>query len=235
MIRTAIVEDNSADAARLKALLAHYTEENRQSFHVDVFQDSLGFLHQYQEPYDLIFMDIELPGINGMETARRLRKLDSLATLIFVTNMAQYALHGYEVNALDFVLKPVSYAPFAMKLKRAVRNVQRHSDVELNLVTVDGFVRISASQVLYVEVQKHYLTYHTEEGTFTVRETMKVAAERLAPLHFARCSNSYLVNLRHVTMVQENTVRVGQTLLSISRSRKADFLKYLASYLGGTV
>lgn len=235
MLRTAIVEDNASDAQKIYDILMRYTDEAGLRFHVDIYQDPLDFLQNYKAQYELIFMDIELPNITGMEAARRLREIDSLVTLIFVTNMAQYALNGYEVDALDFVLKPVRYDPFVMKLKKAVRNVKRVTHKELYLNAVGGYKRLLISQILYIEVQKHYLTYHTEEGEFTVRGTMKAAEEKLLDENFVRCSNSYLVNLRHVTMVQKNFVEVGADLLPISRSLKADFLKKLTSYLGGSI
>lgn len=234
MFRVAIVEDNPSDVQRLRDLLEQYTKEYGDRFQVSEFDHPRPFLNQYRQAYDLIFMDIELPELNGMETARQLRQMDTVTTLIFITNMAQYALHGYEVGALDYVLKPVRYATFAMKLKKAVRNIQKLSDTTIDLVMPSGFARIAVSQLLYVEVQKHYLTYHTEDASYTVRETMKDAEQRLIPLHFLRCNNCYLVNLRHVTGVYENTVLIGNVKLQISRPRRSDFLKGLTDYLGGS-
>lgn len=235
MIRVAIVEDSRSDADRLCALLEQYTKEHGDHFQVTVFEQSKTFLTQYRQPYDLVFMDIELPDLDGMEAARALRQLDALVTLIFVTNMAQYALHGYEVGALDFVLKPVRYSTFSMKLKKAIRTIQKFNDTELNLIMPNGFARVASSQVLYVEVRKHYLTYHTEETSYTVRGTMNEAEQRLTTLHFLRCNNCYLVNLRHVTAVRENEVLLGDLSLQISRPRRGAFLKGLTDYLGGNV
>lgn len=234
MIRTAIIEDNPVDARELSQLLQRYTSENGDVFQVTLYESADSFLAQYQ-PYDLIFMDIELPGQNGMDAARRLRQKDTLATLIFITNMAQYALHGYEVDALDFILKPVQYATLSMKLKKALRNIRTHSDIQLSLMTTSGFVRISASEMLYVEVRKHYLTYYTETDAYTARGAMKSAEQELNPLHFVRCNNCYLVNLRHVRAVQGNDIVVGTVSLQMSRSRRADFLRQLADYLGGSL
>lgn len=235
MYRVAVVEDNPADSQNLQTMLRQYSKEHGVLFEVEIFSRPDRFLVSYGQSFDLVFMDIELPEMDGMETARRLREVDSLVTLIFVTNMAQYALNGYEVDALDFVLKPVSYASFAMKLKRAVKNIRKLKDTELHLVLSNGFIRLPASQILYAEVQKHYLTYHTEEEDYTVRGSMKEAEERLNSLHFLRCNNCYLVNLRRVTAVQDSIVTVGNVPLQISRPRRAAFLKGLTDYLGGNI
>ena len=235
MYRVAVVEDSPADSQKLQAMLKRYSEEYGVLFEVEAFSRPDRFLASCGRSFDLVFMDIELPEMDGMETARRLREIDSLVTLIFVTNMAQYALNGYEVAALDFVLKPVSYASFAMKLKRAIKNIRKLEDTELHLTLPNGFIRLPVSQVLYAEVQKHYLTYHTEKEAYTVRGSMKEAEERLVPLHFLRCNNCYLVNLRRVTAVQDNTVRLENVSLQISRPRRAAFLKGLTDYLGGNI
>ncbi len=235
MYRVAIVEDSSEDAGRLRSLLIRYGKETAIQFHIQLFDNPLEFLARFREDFDLVLMDIELPGLNGMETARRMRESDSAVTLIFVTNMAQYALNGYEVGALDFVLKPVSYAPFAMKLRKAVRNIDKLKNEDILLFPSNGFVRISVSGIFYVEVQKHYLTYHTEQGDYVVRESMKAAEEKLSRYHFLRCNNCYLVNLRQVTAVDGNMVMVGGMTLQISRPRRGEFLKSLTDYLGGSI
>lgn len=235
MYRVAIVEDSPDDARHLNSLLARYGEKTKTQFHIQVFERPLGFLTQCREGFDLVVMDIEQPELDGMETARRLRECDPAVTLIFVTNMAQYALNGYEVGALDFVLKPVGYAPFAMKLRKAIRNIDKLRDADILLFPATGFVRMPVSRIFYVEVQKHYLTYHTDEGDYVVRESMKAAEEALSQYHFLRCNNCYLVNLRQVTAVDGNVVRVGGVPLQISRPRRAEFLKGLTDYLGGSV
>ena len=234
MIRTAIVEDDAQDAALLQQLLQRFSEESGQDFSVQRYSSAESFL---QEPrsYDLIFMDIEMSGLNGMQAAYKLREFDSQTTLIFVTNMAQYALHGYDVDALDFILKPLQYGSFCMKMKKAVSNIAKKRDTVLTLALSNGFVRVAASQIYYVEVQKHYLTYHAETGDYTVRDSMRSVEEKLQSMHFLRCNNCYLVNLRRVVGVSDHTVQVGPHTLQISRPRHAAFLKGLADYLGGNL
>lgn len=112
-------------------------------------------------------MDIELPDGNGMEIARRLRKTNKRTLIIFVTNLAQYAVKGYEVRAFDFVVKPVSYYNFMLKFSAALDNLELNKDTEIWIKSKEGRVRLPASRIIYVEVLKHYLTYHTKDGDST--------------------------------------------------------------------
>ena len=107
MYKFAIVEDNEAAAEKLAGFLERYANENNEVFEIIKFHDALDFLDGYRTVYDAVFMDIEMPGIDGMEAAHRLRRLDQKVILVFVTNMASYAVKGYEVNATDYIVKPV--------------------------------------------------------------------------------------------------------------------------------
>lgn len=234
-MRVAIVEDSPRDRTQLHNCLDRASTELKESFTVTEFEDGVAFLEAYGAGFDLVFLDIEMPHLDGMDTATELRKIDPDVILIFVTNMAQYALRGYDVGALDFILKPIAYYPFAMKLKRALRQIRRFSDEMLILKTPDGLVRISVSRIHYIEVRGHLLTYHTDDESYTVRETLGAVEKRLEGYHFSRCSNSYLINLKHFTALCGNQVFVGEISLPISRSRKVEFTSELAQYLGGSV
>ena len=109
MLRCAIVEDSPRELEHLKECLARYSAERDIPLETTAFGDAASFLEHYRADYDIVFMDIELPGINGMEAAHRLREIDRQVILIFVTNMAQFAVKGYEVDALDYIIKPAQY------------------------------------------------------------------------------------------------------------------------------
>jgi len=235
MFRVAVVEDNPSDAEILCSILDQYAVEQRIQFQTILYPNPLDFLESYCSGYDIVFLDIEMPGIDGINTAKQLCEIDEDVILIFVTNMAQYALHGYEVNALDYVLKPLNYHTFALKLKKALKRLNRRKFPMVELNTTDGYVRVPASTVMYIEVANHYLTYHTENASYKVRASMKTAETQLCPFHFVRCNNCYLINLLHVTGVQDNIVFIGQTPLQISRPRRTAFLRALANYMGGSV
>ena len=116
LIRIAIVEDEPTERDRIKVYLEEIAQEDQTQFDIEQYSSGMAFVMRGMKDYDLVLMDIDMPNLNGIETAKALRKVDQSATLIFVTNMAQYAISGYEVNAVDFILKPVNRYSFAIKI-----------------------------------------------------------------------------------------------------------------------
>lgn len=231
MKNIAIVEDDCAAAEQISVFLEKFFAE--EPVHVNRFTASIQFLTNYKGEYDIVFMDIELPDLNGMETARKLRELDKKVAIIFVTNMAQFAVKGYEVGALDFIVKPLTYYNFALKLKRAAEYLRANEDAKVFVHVDDGFVTLNLSDIRYVEIIKHKIIYHTVHGDYHTYGTLKKIEESLAEHHFIRCNYCYLVNLRYVTSVRGFTAYVGEEELQISHPRRKEFLHALNDYFGG--
>ena len=188
-----------------------------------------------QSPADVLFLDIEMPELGGMDAAERIRTVDPDVVLVFVTNMAQYAIRGYEVDALDFVLKPVNYYQFSTKLARALQRVQRRKGGQIALQTAGGVQLLNTEDIYWLETRDRMLHYHTSTGVWSVRSSLQNAEKQLAPYHFAKCNQCYLVNLRYVRAVQNDMVQVGEDRLEISRRQRAAFLAAVAAYVGGAM
>ena len=232
MLNIAIVEDDPQAAGLLVSLsgpLRPGAGDRLQQRHL---QQRGGVSHGYKASFDLVFMDIELPGLDGMEAARRLREVDRSVVLIFVTNMANFAVKGYEVDALDFIVKPVAYFPFSIKLDRAVKRLESRQERELLVPAEDGVVCLKCSEVTYIEVMQHRITYHTRDKSYAGYGSLKKIEPLLPEKAFVRCNSCYVVNLRYVRQVKDFSVLVGEDWLTISHARRKPFLSALNEYIG---
>ena len=232
-IVVAIVDDDEVIIQTLRTYLTQIEGEEGITFATCFFSDGADFIKDYQPMYDIILMDVEMPKLNGLEAAQIIREKDIDTVLIFVTNMAQYALRGYEVDAIDYIIKPVSYYEFYIKIKKAMRFISKIKSKTITIDTVDGFVKVFSSDIYYIEVQKHYLTYHTKKGSFVSRGIFKEIEESLEPFHFARIHKSYLINMTHIGSLKAGTVTVESVELPIGRAYKEDLMQRFARYVGG--
>ena len=188
MIRIAVVEDLEDEARQLTKCIEQYGREKNEVFAVERFSDGLAFMEGYEPRYDIIFMDINMPLMSGLSAAKRLRVVDPSVCLIFVTQMAQYALNGYEVGASDYILKPVTYGSFALRFDRAVASAKGRQHHAVLLKTQSGLSRIDTNSICYVEVNKHLVVYHTVNGDLESWESLKSVEEKLGPLAGSRLS-----------------------------------------------
>lgn len=229
MLRVAVVEDNAAERKRIQDNLLALPEK----MEIDTFVSGMAFAIGEMKNYDIVLMDIDMPGMNGIETAKRLRAVNKSAVLVFVTNMVQFAIAGYEVEALDFIVKPINPYSFALKIKRAICRTAKRSEDELTVRTDNVLHRVPILSIRYVEVSGHYITYHTSSGVYQEYATMKDVKERLSQHPFAQCSQSYLVNLKYITSVSREKVVVEDTPIFISRRMRAEFLDAVGRFFGG--
>lgn len=235
MIRIAIAEDEADCAEQLRQYLDTYAKEYHQELEVTVYPHGQALLDSFRGQFDLLLLDIEMPYVDGMTTAERIRIRDPEVIIVFITNMSQYAIRGYEVDALDYILKPVSYFSFSQRINRAISRVKSRSKHYIIVAVKGGAKKLDTDTIYFVESQGHNLTFHTQSGSYTMGGTMKEIEEKLVPFHFFRCNKGYLVGLQHVDSIQDGCAIVAGQRLLISRGRKNEFLEALANYMGGVM
>lgn len=221
-----IVEDEIREREKMKEYISRFAKETGDTFDVFEYSDGLSFLDDYKFEHDIVFMDIKMPYIDGMETAKRLRSLDDKVVLVFVTNMAQFAVAGYEVDASGFVVKPFSYVNFSMKLERAVEKVKNNGKRYIMVKGRNSLRKVRYDDIRYVEVMNHSLVWHTRNGVERSTGSLKSLSDEFGD-GFAFCNSCYLVNLKYCEEVIGYTVVVDGEKLQISRPKRASFLKAL--------
>jgi DNA-binding LytR/AlgR family response regulator len=232
MIKIAIVEDESSYARQLVDFLEQYEKDHEEAIQLTVFSDGDEIVHRYKAQFDIILMDIEMKFVDGMSAAEEIRRMDSEVIIIFITNMAQYAIRGYAVDALDYVLKPVSYFAFSQRLARAINRMKKRETKMISISVRGGTVRLDAANIYYIESQGHNLIFYTSTGSYEAVGTMRDAEEKLTDLNFFRGNKGYLINLSHVEGVREGCAIVKGSSLLLSRARKKVFMEALTRYWG---
>lgn len=233
-MRVAVIDDELQERKRMQEYFDRFAAENAMSFQVDCYADGDSLLKAYgEDSYTLLVFDIDMPGRSGIDTARLIREKDEDVTILFVTNMAQYAINGYEVQAVDYIIKPIGYYDFAMKLRRALRRISRNQGEKILVHTADGDAALRIADITYVEVMGHYIIYHTLSGVYRTRGSMKENEGILKAHQFSRAHKSFLVNLAHLENIQRSDVVVAGDTIPLGRSFKESIMQDYMQYLRG--
>ena len=232
------IEDDAGDERSLEDALERYGKEVGEEFSVTWLSDAEGFISS-RRSFDLVFMDIQLAGnLDGMEAAELFRTYDDATPLIFVTDLASYAVRGYAVDAIDFIVKPISYPNFAMRMDRTMRILSRSRGASVPVPFAGGERLVRVSDIVYVEVTRHVLHYHIagEQGEFVQRGNLNSLERSLPPELFVRTSSSHLANMNHIQTVRSDEIVMDTgDVIRITRSCKASAQECIARFVGGTI
>ena len=238
MHKVLIVEDYADEADVLRDAVMRYGEKRGLEFEIETSPVATA-LARGNRTFDLVFLDIELPGINGMEAAELMRSYDPDTPLIFTTSLAQYAVRGYEVGAAGFIVKPITQPKLEMALDKVVGRLSRAGAGRIVLQVGGGVRVIPLRELYYVELLRHDLAFHltTDDEPLMLRGTIRQimeAAEKDGPL--LQISSGCVVNMDYVRLMQGSRVSMANgDLLPLSRSRRREAIERFSAYLGGTL
>lgn len=237
MIQIAIVEDEVRNAQLLQQFVGRYQKENGGEFHTTHFSDGKEFIEQLGQEWKLVLLDIEMPNINGIETAKQIRKVDKEVRIVFVTNISEYILDGYLYDASNYILKPLNYHEFYLKIGKLLELFKKKMNENIVVSNRSQWTKIPLQNILYFESQGHRIIIHTFDGNVesTTAGSLEEYEERLRQKGFYRCYKCYLVNLRNVVDIQEFCVLKDGTQLEIGRGKKKEFRRTLMNYVMGEI
>lgn len=231
MIRISVIDDEHEEALGIQRMLRQALDARHESAEIAVYTSAQAFLQTYTSGQsDIIFLDIQMPEMDGMTCAQRIRQADPGVILIFVTSMVQYAVQGYQVEAMDYIVKPVSPNLLEHSLHRALKRLGRKKTITIR--SADGLCSMDAEELLYAEAVNHRVILHTKAEEISCAQTLSAMEDQLKGSGFFRCHAAFLVNLKHVQHVEGNDLRLAGALIPISKHRRKEFLQALTAYWG---
>ena len=234
MITAAIVDDDPNIRETLQAALIKDTQKRRIPVQLSVCASGSEFLTLPKEKWDLVLMDVEMPGQNGIETARQLRRVYERATIIFITNYIQYALVCYEVQAFRYLLKPIDAAQFEQVVGTALDEIHHRQTAYLQLKGRSEIIRLAIDELIYAETERGHLLLHTPAKVLECYSTMEKLEQELKQEAFFRCHSSFLVALEAVRQIEKQDVVLKDgTRVPVSKNRKKGMKQALTNFWGG--
>lgn len=232
-INVAVVEDSTTDLNNCLSLLKQYSIEKNVTFDIQTFESGNAFLTHFKSQYDFIILDINLETMNGIDVARSIRNKDENVVIMFATNLAKYATKGYEVDAIDFVLKPLTYASFYLRLEKVMKRIKKKENYFIVVPFEGGFNKINTQDILYIEVISHDIIFHMNSGNnIKTSGTLKKYEEQLKNRWFMRCNSCYLVNAHYIKRIEKLDIYLSNNeMIAISHPKKKVFMENFKKYI----
>lgn len=235
MIKVAIVEDEKQERELLEQFTKDFFNENHEEVDVISFSDGADIVAEYPDKLDILLLDIEMDRLNGIDTAKKIREFDGRVIILFITNMVQFALEGYAVDALDFVVKPIHYQSFKERLGRALTRIRKTKAEFIEIKCGKGKMFVEVNKITFVETSSKKVLIHTTGDDVCSSESMQSLEKKLEAYSFFRCHTAYLVNLNYIETMSSTELILRKTSIPISKYRKKEFLRVMANYMGGSL
>lgn len=233
MITVAICDDSKATVEAMKTSLEEYAKERDSDLRIFTFYSGDELVENYSCNYDILFLDIKMPGIDGIQTAEKIRRKDKKVIIIFLTSLVQYALDGYKVNAANYIVKPIKKKRLMMEMDRWVKELTQREEPFITIHNDKGNYKVLLKSISYIETYNRNLMIHTAEGDILCYWKLKEMESKIKQYGFSRCHSSYLVNLLYVENIEKMDIKLSSgVMIPIRKSKKREFMQQLAKYWG---
>lgn len=217
--RIAICDDEQNQIEYITSIVASWSAHEGHGCEIRTFASAEAFLFEYEEDkaYDILLLDVEMKNMNGIELAKRIRKDNNHAEIIFITSHFEFVGEGYEVDALHYLIKPISVEKLTQVLTKAAEKLS--VEPPSVVISCEGeTVKLYESDILYVESFLHYIVIHTKDNEYKIKENISVFENKVSDV-FYRIHRSYLVSLKYITRISRTSVNIGNTELPLSRGK----------------
>jgi len=223
-MKIAVCEDNTEDRDLIQHYITSYCKKNHFLVDIDAYDDGCALLNAYsKENYQVLFLDIVMAGISGIEAARKIREQNDQCLIVFITISKDYSLDAYGVDGLTYVLKPLD----EKKMSKALDKCRRVLTESSRFITIpadgQGSLDIPVSQIHYIEVYNKKVIFHAGDQNFTAsRMNLDKICEMLGGEPFMRCHRSYIVNMNYIDQIKKGKfiMKNGDSVLIPLRAYK---------------
>lgn len=236
MVAVAVCDDSKKTVDSIKENIEAYGRDSQKEIRVFSYYSGEELLDSYKCNIDILFLDIRMPGMDGVSVAERIRQKDKKVIIIFVTSLVQYALDGYRVNASNYIIKPVSRKRLNMELKRWIGELGKKEEPFITIHNDGGDYKILLKSIRYIETYRRNLMVHTDKTDILCYWKLKDMEVKIGQYGFARSHASYLVNLFYVENIKKLDLMLATgEILPIGKSKKKAFMEQLGKYWGGKI
>ena len=224
-LNIAICDDEQNQIEYITSLVLSWSAEKGHDCDIHAFTSAEAFLFHYEDDkaYDILLLDVEMKSMTGIELAKRIRKDNNRAEIVFITSHFEFIGEGYEVDALHYLIKPISTDKLAQVLTKATEKLS--VEPPSVIITCEGeTIKLYEADIRYIESFLHYIVIHTKENEYKIKESISVFENRLSD-DFYRIHRSYLVSLKHITRISRTSVNIGHTELPLSRGKYDDIIR----------
>lgn len=231
-INIALLEDEEKEQKKTVELLSLFAKENGFEFTIDSFSSSESIKNSDLTKYNLVLLDIilENENVNGMDIAHFIREKNSTIGIVFVTKTVQFAIQGYEVNALDYLVKPLVYEDLSLKLKKYFSSLSKSINPTLTFKCTDRILTLKENEIYYFDIYSHYIDIHSTRGVFKCRGKIS-DIEKMVSDSFSRISRNCIINLSYLEQIKKDDIFVNGDILKLTENFKSSFMKAFNYYL----
>lgn len=228
-----ICEDDFLHRSILKEFLVSILDEELLEYVLIEYNSGEDLISNYDK-VDLLFLDIQMNELSGMDVARKIREFDNNVEILFTTSVEQYVFEAYEVKAYRYLVKPIEYEELKKQVKLCISDYLSKNSI-ISIDSNKATVKIPIGEILYAEVMKKEVTIYTESKVYTIETRMKRVEEKLFNYGFFRCHHSYLVNLNKVSEIRDKTIFINDEEIPVSRMRYKSLKIKLVNLLGDSL
>ena len=228
MLQIAVVDQNPHDAVITGTCIECFFDQfERECYHIKEYDNGIDLIRS-NDLYDIVFLDARLNGLDGIELAQHMRSKNEDTLLVFATDMEEYAVQGYKVDALDFIIKPVTQPKIDYALQTAIKRIPKkkllpmQKPASIVLQMPSETVQVSSDEIRYIEVKDHVLLFHTTIGEFRIYGRLGEMFRRLKRHPFVMFNRSNLVNLRFVSRMSTGRLEMDDTSIPIALARRKE-------------